>query len=527
MVGQRHIVKTLTNQIINGRISHAYLFCGVRGTGKTSCAKIFARTVNCENQQDGEACGTCPPCIDIARGASLDVVEIDAASNNGVDNIRDLREEVRYPPNGKYKVYIIDEVHMLSTGAFNALLKTLEEPPPHVIFILATTDPQKIPATIHSRLMRFDFHRISQHDMREALAGYMAEEGINISGDALDYVVQISDGGMRDALSLLDRLAGLYFDQEITLSSALEVTGSMSQDVFFDLFNALVEGNTTASLAIIEDISAKGRDFAQFAEEFLGHLRNMMINAVTEDKKEQVPHFVPMITHFAGTVRNIKQAGSNARLILEVACIEYQLNSISSHMPHPTLPPPAAAIAKPTPAPPIITPPPVDEAPPWEDIPWGDDVVAAPPEPTPPVATNIVCPVTELPVAAPSPQHANTESPQQIQNALENWQTFAQSLSPPTLAAYAKKAHTGHLGSDVFYLICDDNFTKSQLTAKTEALAQKMAEAFGGTFNITVIDQAAYNQLYEEKHGKTQADPQWEEDLAELKSLINFDIKII
>ena len=544
VVGQRHIVKTLTNQIIGGRVSHAYLFCGVRGTGKTSCAKIFARTVNCIDQRDGEACGVCSPCAEIAKGASLDVVEIDAASNNGVDNIRDLREEVRYPPSGKYKVYIIDEVHMLSTGAFNALLKTLEEPPPHVIFILATTDPQKIPATIHSRLMRFDFHRISQQDMRMALAGYMTEEGVAIAPDALDYVVQISDGGMRDALSLLDRLAGLYFDQEITLAGALEVTGSMSQDVFIDLFNALINTDAPASLAIIEDISAKGRDFAQFAEEFLGNLRNMMIIAVTEGKTDQMSHFVPMITHFAKAVRTIKQSGNNARLTLEVACIEYQLTSgtppVTTHLvgagiarpspaqpvaPTPTPPPQP----QPKPTPPPITPPPMDEMPPWDDIPWENDTVEvtqSTPEPepqSPPEPQPNPYPIT------PDITTSDNDRPHHIQNALSGWSNFASALMPPTLAAYAKKAQAGFLDDGNFYLIFGDKDTipKNSLSTRVDELSQKMTEAFGDTFTIKIIDQSAYDKLHDEKFGRPDTDPQWEKDLDELKSLIDFDIKVL
>jgi len=536
VVGQQHIVKTLTNQIINGRISHAYLFCGVRGTGKTSCAKIFARAVNCINPQNGEACGACPSCVEIARGASLDVVEIDAASNNGVDNIRDLREEVRYPPSGKYKVYIIDEVHMLSTGAFNALLKTLEEPPPHVIFILATTDPQKIPATIHSRLMRFDFHRISQADMGAALAGYTAEEGIRISPDALDYVVQISDGGMRDALSLLDRLAGLYYDQEITFAGALEVTGSMSQDVFIDLFNALINSDPSASLAIIEDISAKGRDFAQFAEEFLGHLRNMMINAVSEGKNDHLPHFVPMITHFAKTIRNIKQAGSNARLTLEVACIEYQLAtsepSSGAVITRPSSPKPIAQTPtpQPKPEPPKPTPPPAaDDMPPWDDIPWQDDIMPhdPPQKPTPP---EIIPPPADPP---PQPQThttpTTTDRPPHIQNAINNWTVFAGELKPPTLAAYAKKAQAGWLDDGNFYLIFSetDAIAKNSLSSRVGDLADRLSKAFGNAFQIILISKADFDKQKEAKFGKPEADPQWEADLAELKSLINFDIRVV
>ena len=324
--GQEHIVKTLQNSIINQRISHAYLFCGIRGTGKTSCAKIFAKAVNCESPIDGEACCACQPCIDIARGANMDVIEIDAASNNGVDNIRDLREEIKYPPQGKYKVYIIDEVHMLSTGAFNALLKTLEEPPAHIIFILATTDPQKIPATIHSRVMRFDFYRVPQNLMIEALRQYTAEEGIKIADDALEYIVQISDGSMRDVLSLLDRLAGLYFEEEITLAGTLEVTGSVDKEIFSRLLLTLTNRDAATALDIIDEASMKGRNFSQFAEEFVAYLRQVMIDITTASTRLEgltTPEIIKMIGHFASSLRNIKQASSGGRLILEIACMEW------------------------------------------------------------------------------------------------------------------------------------------------------------------------------------------------------------
>ena len=204
--GQDHIVTTLKNQISADRIGHAYLFCGTRGTGKTSVAKIFARAVNCEHPVNGSPCGECPACKAIAAGTSMNVIEIDAASNNGVDNIREIREEVQYSPTeGKYKVYIIDEVHMLSIGAFNALLKTLEEPPAYVIFILATTEAAKIPITIMSRCQRYDFHRISIETIADRLTQLMKAENISVEDRAIRYVAKAADGSMRDALSLLDQ----------------------------------------------------------------------------------------------------------------------------------------------------------------------------------------------------------------------------------------------------------------------------------------------------------------------------------
>ena len=230
--GQDHIVKTLKNQINSGRIGHAYLFCGTRGTGKTSIAKIFARAVNCEHPVDGSPCGECSMCRQIAEGASLNVVEIDAASNNGVENIRDIREQVQYPPtDGRYRVYIIDEVHMLSIGAFNALLKTLEEPPSYVIFILATTEVHKIPITILSRCQRYDFKRISIDTIAGRLAELTQAEQIDVDDRALRYVARAADGSMRDALSLLDQCVAFHFGEKLTYDNVLEVLGAVDNRV--------------------------------------------------------------------------------------------------------------------------------------------------------------------------------------------------------------------------------------------------------------------------------------------------------
>ena len=226
--GQDHIVTTLKNQIKADRIGHAYLFCGTRGTGKTTIAKIFAKAVNCEHPVDGSPCGECPTCRAIAAGNSMNVIEIDAASNNGVDNIRQIREEVEYrPTEGKYKVYIIDEVHMLSIGAFNALLKTLEEPPAYVIFILATTEAHKIPITILSRCQRYDFRRISIDTITARLRELMDAEQVTVEDRALRYIAKAGDGSMRDALSLLDQCIAFYLGQELTYDKVLDTLGAV------------------------------------------------------------------------------------------------------------------------------------------------------------------------------------------------------------------------------------------------------------------------------------------------------------
>ena len=282
--GQDHIVKTLKNQINSGRIGHAYLFCGTRGTGKTSIAKIFARAVNCEHPVDGSPCGECSMCRQIAEGASLNVVEIDAASNNGVENIRDIREQVQYPPtDGRYRVYIIDEVHMLSIGAFNALLKTLEEPPSYVIFILATTEVHKIPITILSRCQRYDFKRISIETIAGRLAELTQAEQIDVDDRALRYVARAADGSMRDALSLLDQCVAFHFGEKLTYDNVLEVLGAVDNRVFSKLFQAVLASDTKACIREIEEMIIQGRDLSQLVNDFVWYMRNLLIAKTTDE----------------------------------------------------------------------------------------------------------------------------------------------------------------------------------------------------------------------------------------------------
>lgn len=282
--GQDHIVTTLKNQLKADRIGHAYLFCGTRGTGKTSIAKLFAKAVNCEHPVDGSPCGECAVCKNIDAGTSMNVIEIDAASNNGVDNIRDIVDEVRYSPTeGRYKVYIIDEVHMLSSGAFNALLKTLEEPPSYVIFILATTEVHKIPITILSRCQRYDFKRISVDKITECLRGIMEREGIDVEEKALRYVAKTADGSMRDAQSLLDQCIAFYLGQKLTYEKALEVLGSVDVEVFAQLLRYIAKGSVNDCMDLIDDIVMQGREMGQFVNEFAWYLRNLLIAKTAED----------------------------------------------------------------------------------------------------------------------------------------------------------------------------------------------------------------------------------------------------
>lgn len=276
--GQEHIVTTLKNQIRSGRTSHAYLFCGTRGTGKTTIAKIFAKAVNCEHPVDGSPCGECAICRSIAAGTSMNVIEIDAASNNGVDSIRQIVEEVNYSPaEGKYKVYIIDEVHMLSIGAFNALLKTLEEPPAYVIFILATTEVHKIPITILSRCQRYDFRRISIDTIADRLKELTQKEQVQIEEKAVRYIAKVADGSMRDALSLLDQCIAFYFEQELTYDKVLDVLGAVDTEVFSRMLREILKGDAAAALGVLQDIVLQGRELSQFVTDFAWYLRNLLL----------------------------------------------------------------------------------------------------------------------------------------------------------------------------------------------------------------------------------------------------------
>ncbi|CQR45773.1 DNA polymerase III subunit tau [Paraliobacillus sp. PM-2] len=277
VVGQSHITRTLQNAIVQEKFSHAYLFSGPRGTGKTSAAKIFAKTINCRKAPVAEPCNTCDACQGIQDGSISDVMEIDAASNNGVEQIRDIRDKVKYAPSAvAYKVYIIDEVHMLSIGAFNALLKTLEEPPKHVIFILATTEPHKIPLTIISRCQRFDFKRITQQDIVERMETITEKEAISITKEALHAVALAAEGGMRDALSILDQAIS-YSDEQVKLEDVLAVTGSVSQQKLIEMISALFENDAQHALQLVDEFIQSGKDPGRFVYDSIYFLRDVLL----------------------------------------------------------------------------------------------------------------------------------------------------------------------------------------------------------------------------------------------------------
>ena len=339
--GQEHIVTTLKNQIKADRIGHAYLFCGTRGTGKTTIAKIFAKAVNCEHPVDGSPCGECPACKAIAAGTSMNVIEIDAASNNGVDNIREIVDEVSYSPaEGKYKVYIIDEVHMLSIGAFNALLKTLEEPPSYVIFILATTEVHKIPITILSRCQRYDFRRITIDTITARLQELMETEQIQVEEKALRYVAKTADGSMRDALSLLDQCIAFHFGQELTYDKVLNVLRAVDTEVFSRLLRYVLEQEVTGCISLLEEIVMQGRELTQFVTDFTWYLRNLLLLKSSDDiedvidvssdnlerlkeeavmaQTDSIMRYIRIFSELSGQIRYAAQK----RILIEIALIK-------------------------------------------------------------------------------------------------------------------------------------------------------------------------------------------------------------
>ncbi len=339
--GQEHIVTTLRNQIRANRIGHAYLFTGTRGTGKTTVAKIFAKTVNCENPTENGPCGECATCRAIAAGASMNVIEIDAASNNGVDNIREIVDEVSYSPaEGKYKVYIIDEVHMLSIGAFNALLKTLEEPPSYVIFILATTEVHKLPITILSRCQRYDFKRISIDTITGRMQELIAAEGIQVEEKALRYIAKTADGSMRDALSLLDQCIAFHLGSELTYDKVLDVLGAVDTEVFSRLLRFVLDKNVLGCVELLEEIVMQGRELTQFVTDFTWYLRNLMLVQSSDNledvidmstdnlirlkeeaqmvKMSQIIRYIRIFSELAGQIRYAAQK----RILVEIALIK-------------------------------------------------------------------------------------------------------------------------------------------------------------------------------------------------------------
>lgn len=339
VTGQPQVTQTLKQELVAGRIAHAYLFTGSRGTGKTTCAKILAKAINCLNPIDGEPCGTCEICRGIDEGSVTDVVEIDAASNNGVDNIRMLREEAGFTPAmAKYRVYIIDEVHMLSIGAFNALLKTLEEPPAHVVFILATTEVHKMPATILSRCQRFEFKRISPDDSAQRLCYIAREEGADLDDEAALLIARLADGALRDALSILDQCIGV--SNHVTTEVVCSTVGIVGREHLYQLVDAAASQNSAKALELIDQLYRGSKDMARLCEELSVYFRNMMLIKTMKDARAFIPvseeEFQSLtkqalslsltaILHGLDTIQDALEKiyrGANARITFEMTMIQ-------------------------------------------------------------------------------------------------------------------------------------------------------------------------------------------------------------
>ena len=431
VVGQRAIVAALKNQVAAGRVGHAYLFTGVRGTGKTTCAKIFAKAVNCLDPQNGDPCGQCTVCRGIDDGSILDVVEMDAASNNGVDDIRDLRDETAYTPSiCRYKVYIIDEVHMLSTAAFNALLKTLEEPPAHVIFILATTEIQKVPATIRSRCQRYDFTRISPEDIAGRVSQVAGAEGLALTEGAAGLIARLADGALRDALSILDTCAGVtgQIDEDVVRRMA----GVTDRSYLFRMSDALAARDAASALAELAALRQQSVDVKRLTEELIAHYRSLMLAALPGGREllsgvspEEEDLYlakgpalgqreaVRAIRALGGALEHMAR-GSDQRIELELAL--FNLTAPDAQ------PAPATAAAQASPAPAARPQP------------------AAQPQPAvrPFASGPVPAPAAEAPAAQPAPQAAPAAEAQPDPANLPPWDEPSQTPPPPAEAAPAQ-----------------------------------------------------------------------------------------
>lgn len=530
IIGQEHIVKTLTNQIKAGRIGHAYLFCGTRGTGKTSTAKVFAKAVNCETPVEGSPCNKCSICENINNNQSINIIEIDAASNNGVDNIREIRDEVRYTPTeGKYKVYIIDEIHMLSQGAFNALLKTLEEPPKHVIFILATTEPHKIPATILSRCQRYDFKRITIKAVSSTLKKYMEEEGIIVEDAALKYLAKQADGSMRDALSILDQCIAYYLGEKITLNKVLEVLGAVDDSVFKEIINALIEKDVKKCMDIIDMIFMQGRDLSQFTMELINYLRNLLVlksigneeaiiemsEANIEELKEQSlllheSQIIYYIKTFSELESRIKIAAQK-RILLEVEFIKLCEPSVKDSLPE------------------ILER--IDNL--EKIIKEGNFIIQSSEIKTNNKISEERIIKTEQTLKEIEQNKDNISArkkaiPQDIKKAISEFEKLVEKTEGADRAMLTR-AIPGYLEDEYLYIICIDEIQKKYLN-KPETLQtidKILEELHNKSFKIKIITQDEYDILAHAAKNITKASQEAKDIFKELKKEINFDIQEI
>ena len=532
--GQDHVTSTLKNEIKEGRISHAYLFTGSRGTGKTTCAKILAKAVNCPNAVDGEPCNACEICKGLDSGTIYDVVEIDAASNNGVDNIRDLREEVNYTPTrGKYRVYIIDEVHMLSTGAFNALLKTLEEPPAHVIFILATTEVHKLPATILSRCQRFDFKRIQPETMAVRLQQVAGLEGMELAPDAATLIARIADGALRDGLSILDQCAGR--SKQITAQLVSEVAGLAGREALYRLSDAVLARDSSAAVEELAQLHENSYDMERLCVEMINHFRNfMMVKTVkksreliicTDDEYKHIEASAGQFTLaqilrgldlFQSTLVKIK-GGATPRIEMEMAFVrlcepklETDSDAINQRLsaleravqngvpaaPVKTVQSPAPA-AHPAPAQPTV--PPTSQPTPAAAAPAPEPESVAPAEPTPtPMAEPApVQPEPPVPLepaaAAPSPAPA-ADSEQKL---FMQWADLMEILHRTDIALFGVLSGSQGYTRGEFFLIDSPNPTIKEfikISTHAKAIRAALHELTGHNYKLGLFKKKSTEQ---------------------------------
>lgn len=532
--GQDHVTSTLKNEIKEGRISHAYLFTGSRGTGKTTCAKILAKAVNCPNAVDGEPCNACEICKGLDSGTIYDVVEIDAASNNGVDNIRDLREEVNYTPTrGKYRVYIIDEVHMLSTGAFNALLKTLEEPPAHVIFILATTEVHKLPATILSRCQRFDFKRIQPETMAVRLQQVAGLEGMELAPDAATLIARIADGALRDGLSILDQCAGR--SKQITAQLVSEVAGLAGREALYRLSDAVLARDSSAAVEELAQLHENSYDMERLCVEMINHFRNfMMVKTVkksreliicTDDEYKHIEASAGQFTLaqilrgldlFQSTLVKIK-GGATPRIEMEMAFVrlcepklEADSDAINQRLsaleravqngvpaaPVKTVQSPAPA-AHPAPAQPTVPPTPQPTPAAAAPTPEPEPVAPAEPTPTPMAEPAPVQPEPPVPLepaaAAPSPAPA-ADSEQKL---FMQWADLMEILHRTDIALFGVLSGSQGYTRGEFFLIDSPNPTIKEfikISTHAKAIRAALHELTGHNYKLGLFKKKSTEQ---------------------------------
>ena len=514
--GQEHVTSTLLNEIKENRISHAYLFTGSRGTGKTSCAKILAKAVNCENSVNGEPCNECEVCRGLDSGSIYDVVEIDAASNNGVDNIRDLREEANYTPSrGRYRVYIIDEVHMLSTGAFNALLKTLEEPPAHVIFILATTEVHKLPATILSRCQRFDFKRIQPETMAKRLMQVAGFENLDLTQEGAILISRIADGGMRDALSILDQCAGR--NQKIDEKLVSEVAGIAGRESLYELSDAICNKNGGDALNVISKLHANSYDMERLCVEMINHLRNFLIVKTVDKSRELIvctddeyntilssadnftlPSVIFALDLFQDTLVKIK-GGANSRIEMEMTLIklcepklEQSMDSVLDRISVLERAVKNGVAVKSAPVKTVV-PETVSEPEPMEKKSASIDTekTAEIEKPTaePIVSTPDSEPLPTIPEAAPPIEH-ETAPATGAKREFEYWADFMEAIYKSDIALYGVLNGAKAYVRDEYFLLASNNSTLNQfikIPTHSKAIKKALYDVTGQVYKLGIL----------------------------------------